>query len=263
LLAIQWGFLGGMVYTLISLINRFLRNDLSPRVYYVSSFKLLFAAVLSIIIYLIYMLANNFVVDETPPQILLLCFIAGVAPFQLLINFADANMSKLYKGWSRRGKPGTRPIVQIEGIDSVTAERLSEEGISSMHELALCNPGQIARRTKFPEEYIQDWKDQAVLYILSADVIIFNEMNGRKEKQYLHDMLTNKLGIRTISAFIGWWSTIKGGINSEASLIASMGLPNDGKCNDALRTALNNIATQGEAMHSKEKQGVDRNRNPS
>src|SRR5919108_493381 len=264
LLAIQWGFLGGLVYTSISLITRFLRNDLLPRVYYVSSFRLLFAGAVSIVIYLVYMLTNNFNVGTTPPQILLLCFITGVAPFRLLINIADANMSKIYKGWSRRGKPGTRPVVRIEGIDSVTAERLSEEGISSIHELALCNPGQIARRTKFPEEYIQDWKDQAVLYILSAGVIILNEIDGKKQKQYLHDILASKLGIRTISAFIDWMSPmqspVKADNNKEVSLIASMGLPNDAKSNDELITALKTIATQGEAMQPKEKQEGDKNK---
>jgi hypothetical protein len=245
-----------LVYTSISLMTRFLRNDLSPRVYYVSSFRLLFAGAVSIVIYLLYMLTNSFIVGTTPPQILLLCFIAGVAPFQLLINIADANMSKLYKGWSRRGKPGTRPVVQIEGIDSVTAERLSEEGISSIHELALCNPGEIARRTKFPEAYVQDWKEQAILYILSADVIILNETSGKEEKQYLDDILASKLGIRTISAFIDWYSLVNKDTKA-ASLIASIGLPKDSKNNDGLEAALKSIATQGKEMKDK------KDRNPA
>jgi hypothetical protein len=268
LLAIQWGFLGGLVYTTISLITRFLRNDLSPRVYYVSSFRLLFAGAVSIMIYLLYMLIPtpgpgpvppNMHNEYAHPQILLLCFIAGVAPFQLLINIADANMSKISKEWSRRGKPGTRPVVQIEGIDSITAERLSEEGISSIHELALCNPGEIARRTKFPETYVRDWKDQSILYILSADVIVLNEMDDKKEKQYLNDILASKLGIRTISAFIDWLSPVKTDINKEASLIASMGLPKDGKNNDGIITALKIIAIQGQAMQANEKYGGDKN----
>jgi hypothetical protein len=167
-------------------------------------------------------------------------------------------MSKISKEWSRRGKPGTRPVVQIEGIDSITAERLSEEGVSSIHELALCNPGEIARRTKFPEAYVRDWKDQAVLYILSADVIILNEIDGKKEKQYLHDILASKLGIRTISAFIYWLSPIKADTNREASLIVSMGLPKDGKNNDGIVTVLKTIASQGEAMQPKEKYGGDK-----
>lgn len=267
LLAIQWGFLGGLVYTTISLITRFLRNDLSPRVYYVSSFRLLFAGAVSIMIYLLYMLIPTSgpgpvppnMHSEAHPQILLLCFIAGVAPFQLLINIADANMSKISKEWSRRGKPGTRPVVQIEGIDSITAERLSEEGISSIHELALCNPGEIARRTKFPETYVRDWKDQAILFILSADVIVLNEMHDKREKQYLNDILATRLGIRTISAFIDWISPVKIDINKEASLIASMGLPKDGKNNDGIITALKIIEGQGQAMQANEKYGGDKN----
>src|SRR5829696_3733658 len=41
LLVIQWGFLGGLVYTSISLLSRFLRKDLPPRVYYNAAFRVL------------------------------------------------------------------------------------------------------------------------------------------------------------------------------------------------------------------------------
>jgi len=55
-IVVQWGFLGGFVYTSISLLTRFLRRDLMPRVYLLSSFKLLLSSVVGVIIYLIYML---------------------------------------------------------------------------------------------------------------------------------------------------------------------------------------------------------------
>jgi hypothetical protein len=94
ILVIQWGFLGGFVYTSISLLSRFLRNDLIPRVYLLASLRLMLSAVVAIVIYFLYMLVHTNTnipvnVDETYPQILLICFIAGVAPVQLLINFAD------------------------------------------------------------------------------------------------------------------------------------------------------------------------------
>jgi hypothetical protein len=37
-----------------------------------------------------------------PPQILLLCFFAGIAPIQFLIHFADTQLSRINEGWKRR-----------------------------------------------------------------------------------------------------------------------------------------------------------------
>ncbi|HEU5119782.1 MAG TPA: hypothetical protein VFT71_02240, partial [Candidatus Nitrosocosmicus sp.] len=139
IVVIQWGFLGGLVYTSISLLNRFLRNDLVPRVYFNSAFRLILSAVVAIVIYFIYMIANPINALPPPPQILLLCFLAGVAPVQFLICFADNQLSKINEGWKRRSSPGDRPITQIEGIDSVTSQRLSEEGINYVQEMALCD----------------------------------------------------------------------------------------------------------------------------
>ena len=133
IVVVQWDFLGGLVYTSISLLNRFLRKDLVPRVYFNAAFRLILSAVVAIIIYFVYMFTNpsGGPTMVTPPaQIFLLCFLAGVAPIQFLIHFADTQLSKLNEGCKRRATPGNRPISQLEGIDSVTSQRLSEEGIN-------------------------------------------------------------------------------------------------------------------------------------
>jgi hypothetical protein len=90
LLVIEWGFLGGLVYTSIDLLFRFLRKDLSPKVYFNASFKLILSTVTAIIIYFLYLSPGYANVDIAPPPwLLLLVFIAGIAPIQILINFAD------------------------------------------------------------------------------------------------------------------------------------------------------------------------------
>jgi hypothetical protein len=211
--AIQWGFLGGFVYTSISLLNRFLRKDLLPRVYFYASFRLLLSSVVAIIIYFFYMLAdpkptgiNEFM--NINPAILLLCFLAGVAPIQFLINFADSQMTKIYKGWRRRRVAGNRHITQIAGIDSITADRLSEEGISSVEQLALINPKEIEEKTKFSLQYITDWKDQAILYLLTDDRVV-PQGKSKKKNPTLYDKLGENLGIRTMSSLLKLWDAVK------------------------------------------------------
>jgi hypothetical protein len=108
----------------------------------------------------------------TPPQILLLCFLVGFATIQFLINFADTQLSKIYEGWKRRSTSGNRSITQLEGIASVTAERLSEEGIDYIQEMALCNYVELSAKTNFPLELVYNWKDQTILQSLTGDIVI-------------------------------------------------------------------------------------------
>ena len=143
----------------------------------------------------------------TPPQILLLCFLIGVAPIQFLINFADTQLSKINEGWKRRSTSGNRPITQLEGIDSSTAERLSEEGIDYIQEMALCNYVELSAKTNFPLELVYNWKDQAILQSLTGDIVI--DKIDSKDKEFLSDILDEKLGIRTISSFINIIDTNK------------------------------------------------------
>ena len=106
---------------------------------------------------------------KDPPQILLLCFLAGVAPIQFLIHFADTQLSKINEGWKRRDNVGDRPITQLEGTDSVTAERLSEEGLDYVQEMALCNYEEISsNRSLF----------NSILYVYSRRRLRLPEVKG-------------------------------------------------------------------------------------
>ena len=67
----------------------------------------------------------------------------------------------------------------LEGINSITSERLSEEGIDCIQQLALCDYVEIQRKTKFPIDIVRDWKDQAIFYMLTADVIIHDDTKKR------------------------------------------------------------------------------------
>jgi hypothetical protein len=206
LAVIQWGFLGGLVYTSIDLLSRFLRKDITPRVYFVSSFRLIYSIVVSIVIYFIYLSFDFANVDKfSSPGLLLIVFLSGIAPIQILIYFADKLLSKIYKDWRHRNTVGNRPVIQLEGINSNTAGRLGEEGIDYIQQMAKCDPKDISFKTNYPLETVKDWKDQAQLYILTGDIVInirnttlFEELKNKKENVYLIDILQKKLGIRTL-----------------------------------------------------------------
>ncbi len=249
---IQWGFLGGLVYTSIDLLYRFLRKDLSPQVYFNSSFKLIFSAVTAIVIYFLYLSSGYPNVDKTPPPywLLLLVFLAGVAPIQILINFADRGISRIYRGWSRKTTAGNKPIVQLEGINSIIAGRLSEEGIDYIQQMALCNPVDLASKTKFQRKMTEYWKDQAILYLLVGDVIIIENQNCKK---YLNDLLEEKLGIRTMSALLDLWKDIKDDDKeTQKSFFRSIDPPNyDETKLDRWYYLFKNIINQGDKLRDR------------
>jgi hypothetical protein len=209
LAVVQWGFLGGLVYTSIDLLSRFLRKDITPRVYFVSSFRLIYSIAVSIVIYFIYLSFDFANVNKFySPELLLIVFLSGIAPIQVLIYFADQLLSKIYKDWRHRNTVGNKPVIQLEGINSNTAGRLSEEGIDYIQQMAKCDPIDISFKTNYPLETINDWKDQALLYILTGDIVIdiknatlFKELN-KKGNVYFIDILQKKLGIRTLSSFM-------------------------------------------------------------
>ena len=70
-----------------------------------------------------------------------------------------------------------RPVTQLEGINSVTAERLSEEGIDYIQKMALCNYIELSAKTNFPLELAYNWKDQAILHTLTGDIAVYKVSN--------------------------------------------------------------------------------------
>jgi len=203
ILVIQWGFLGGLVYTSISLLNRFLRKDLPPRVYYNASFRLLLSGAASVIVFLLYnsIYFNNNANDlRMTSFVLLVCFSLGIAPIQFLIRSSDIVLSKFMKFWRHRDTAGKRSLINIEGIDAITAERLSEEGLDYIQQLALSDPVDLSFKTKYPMTVIKDWKDQAMLYLLTADILVSEKDNTKSQnKQYLYYVLIDAYGIKRFS----------------------------------------------------------------
>jgi hypothetical protein len=213
ILVIQWGFLGGFTYSVINLLRRSLMADLAPRMYISASFQLIFSVVAAIVIYLLYMIINPQNSSITPPPILLFCFVAGAAPIQFLINLAESQLSKIDKGWKRRNTSGNKNIVQLQGIDWITANRLNEEGIRYIFDMALINPVNIAFKTKFDLLTIENWRDQAILFYLIGDVVVDisekSSDNVSGKKHFLIDILNKRLGIHTISQLLEIWKYIK------------------------------------------------------
>jgi hypothetical protein len=117
--------------------------------------------------------------------------------------------------------------------------------------MALCDPIRIQDRTKFPLPIVRDWKDQAVLYILTSDLIIENNSERKKDHQSLYDILNKNLGIRTYTGLKTLQEAMKNESaekkESDFSILKGLNLMHNGKADfNWFNLLFTNLATQGE-----------------
>jgi hypothetical protein len=146
---------------------------------------------------------------------LLLSFSIGILPIQFLIKSADTTLSRYFEFW-KKDTSGKRSLTHLEGIDLITEQRLSEEGIECIQQLSLCDPLEVSFKTKYPISAIKDWKDQAILYLLTADIIVKDKTNQQSD-QYLDNALNENYGIKRFSQFYNITNEVFEGANKQSN----------------------------------------------
>ena len=198
LIVLQAGFLGGAAYTAFAIITRLLNRDITPRLFLVTGIRLMLAPLGALLMYLATpeVLRGKEGIAHSSSA-LLVYLAAGGFPVTLLVTGAEALCLRLKIG-KRRKTAGNRSTTLVEGVSIFVAQRLSEEGIDAIQQLAFCNTTDLAKRTRYPAQTVADWRDQAVLYLLTGDVSVPSE-KGKTRK--LYDLLDDCAGIRRMSAF--------------------------------------------------------------
>lgn len=207
LMVLQVGLLGGVVYSAFTLISRFLIRDITPRLFMVSGVRLILAPVGAVLLYLSPLVSvpgtSEKSVMETSHFAVLTYFVAGGFPFALLWTTATNVLSHL-EFFQQRLMAGKRSTTLVEGITVFVAQRLSEEGIDVIQHLAFCDATDLGRRTRYSETAVSDWKDQAILYLLTGDCMPpgTQQVDGEGGPATLYDLLDQRAGIRTASALV-------------------------------------------------------------
>jgi hypothetical protein len=208
LMVLQVGFLGGCAYAAYNLISRFLAQDIAPRLFLVSGVRLILAPLAAMILYLlspedahIPFTALNLPMGLSRAAVAVYLAVGGF-PFALLQTVAEDLRSRLDP--LKQGlMAGKRSITVVEGITVFTAQRLGEEGIDVIQHLAFCDPADVARRTRYSESTVGDWKDQAILYLLTGDCTVPGTPAPQgKTPLTIYELLDEVAGIRSMSALL-------------------------------------------------------------
>ena len=148
--------MGGYVMAAQNVIRRLLTMDLTPGAYYSAGLRIIFAALIALIV--------SFIIGDVVSSGMLsgIAFLIGIFPERGLKYL----MEKV-KIFSERNieKSDDLPLEMIEGISYFHRIRLNELGIDNTQNLAESSFLDLVVKTSFPPNQILDWIGQAELYL--------------------------------------------------------------------------------------------------
>jgi hypothetical protein len=172
------GFVGAYLYSFLPFFQRCTRRDLPPRAFLHYALNI-FLGTLGVALF------GNLFLESVPGSATQLALAAaiGSVPFWLLSvvrkqGIQSLNLEKIGIKKKKRGnETGRCDLCEIPGIEYDYAERLREEGIMNIQNLAFADIENLGKRTRLGRKMLYDWKDQAILMLLTGDIDI-NRLKG-------------------------------------------------------------------------------------
>jgi len=185
------GFVGAYIYSLYPLFQRYTRRDLPPRAFLDYAIKV-FLGTIAVTVF-----GNFFLLDFAPELQFAFAAVLGSVPFLVLNQSRKRVFSKIGLP-GKNESVGSLDVSSISGINYDYSLRLHEEGIMNIQQLAFANVEVVSDRTMFTIETLFDWKNEAVLRLLTGNTPISTFLKDTRNGETLYDALT-KVGINTVS----------------------------------------------------------------
>jgi hypothetical protein len=162
-------FLGVYLAGLQHIYRRYAASDLSPTLYYGFSMRVIYAAVVAMVIYNAYSAlsggasADGGITANIWPA---LAFLIGIFP-QRGMRFLSDKVPMLSQGSDPSVRPA--PLEMIEGIESHDVLRFDELGIDTCYDLATADFVPLLLKTPYSGRQLIDWILQAKLCVYFGD----------------------------------------------------------------------------------------------
>jgi hypothetical protein len=176
------GFLGAYIYSFFPFFQRLTRGDMPPRAFLHYALRVFLGTIAVAVFGNLFLENKNLIGSELQ---FATAVVLGSVPFYIL-NEVRTRILGI----------GRRDILRIDGITHEYMERLSEEGIEDIENLAFANPDDLSKRTMLNRNMIFDWKDQAILALLT-DTVLTENWNKSIDKVADKTGLTNKVADKT------------------------------------------------------------------
>lgn len=161
---VYYGFIGGCFFSLFALVGRFHTADITPPLISQLACQTLLAGALAFF-------AATLFPDLLDPGV---AFAAGFIPYKDITDWLTRK-AKEKLGVSTNGEPAadeeavrrrkSDDLLSIDGIAVEHRDRLREEGILTVDNLAMSNPLSLYLSTPYEMQQIIDWIDQAMLLL--------------------------------------------------------------------------------------------------
>jgi len=158
IIAVVFGFLGAYIFSLSTLIRRYVMFDLQPRAYYAIVQRIIFSCSVALAIRFV---AESWMSPKEGHMLPALFFLVGMVPESGFTFLQDIFKSKLRS----RDQSMEPQLSIIDGVSIFQQLRLQEEGIDTLQNLVTCDPVELALKTHFDLSRIEDWASQAQLYL--------------------------------------------------------------------------------------------------
>ena len=212
-LAMTFGFLGALVFGYQLIYQRFSNHDLNPAIFLRVALALFAGMVFNFVLFLTVENFSNGLESATAANTqsggshvwigsvitAIVAFSLGYFPALAIKWFTRVSHSLVGES-SRRSD--FQSLSSVDGVSLFHEERLNEEGIYNIQDLAFADLGKLLVRTPFTAGQILDWVNQAKLY-LHLDL---SEADSFR-----------RAGIRTASDLIDIWEPLLAKPNKEKS----------------------------------------------
>ena len=156
MIALAFGFLGTLIYTLKDMAHRFFTLDLYPKTYVSYVIRFIFAPSLCIVI--AYFIMNDWPVNSAP----ILFFLIGFFP-QTALQYIEEKARQVLK--VRKEQKTVISLEMIQGMTDYTLSRLRELGIEDVQNLANVDLTYLRRNLGFSNRALADLVSQAILVL--------------------------------------------------------------------------------------------------
>ena len=166
---VTWAFLGAYFYSIIVMIRRWMQMDLTVGSVWRIDVRLAVAFILGMLI------MHTFSGPEekhlvAQPALAALAFVSGIVP-NTFLRWINRQAKRLLAVEDRGGEPfGASDLRgKIEGLSFWQLDRLAEEGIESVQDLAMKEIPSLFIRTRFDTPLLMFWVDRALLCVYAGE----------------------------------------------------------------------------------------------
>lgn len=172
---VYWGFFGALIYIFQEMIIRFVSRDISTRFYFLSIVRILLADSAAILIFSVIQATYPLYdfTDGISPRnarivywLVPVCFSAGLFPVKTIryvMRSTNRWLATLELLGEVKRENRSLPLSWVDGINDRVENRLHEEGIYTVQNLAMAELAVLIEKTPFGLKSLIDWQDQAML----------------------------------------------------------------------------------------------------